>query len=418
MCATYIVTKTADTNGTCSLGNCSLREAIAAANASPQDDTIQFAISSNDSGCLAEVCTIKLNDNLGPLVINSNNGALTITNEGGSQRIEISGSNTIGVFQINNGANLKINSLTIRDGSAANGGGISNYGGNVDIYNSTITNNSAVNRGGGIMCLGGAINLINSTITNNSAAEGGGIEVSSNCVAIIINSTISNNLASDNGGGIFNKDGTVNSRNTIIANNKSSKVQDFAGILNSQGYNLIENINGITNTTTNNITEQSAYLAPLGYYGGLTLTRAIFPNSPAIDAGDNCVKKLSCSLMNPPFAIAKDQRGASRRRISRSAGVIDIGAYEYNSLYWATLPNGTQNSNYNFIISQYTTNEGIFSFTMSGLPNGLSLQTQTLNNMVTVQIIGIPTQKGFFQPQLNITSGNQSLVVNYALNVQ
>jgi CSLREA domain-containing protein len=39
---TYTVTKTADTNGTCVSGNCSLREAIAAANSTTANDNINF----------------------------------------------------------------------------------------------------------------------------------------------------------------------------------------------------------------------------------------------------------------------------------------------------------------------------------------------------------------------------------------
>jgi CSLREA domain-containing protein len=56
---TYTVTKTADTNGICLSGNCSLREAIAAANSSTANDTINFNIPTSDPGCSGGVCTIR-----------------------------------------------------------------------------------------------------------------------------------------------------------------------------------------------------------------------------------------------------------------------------------------------------------------------------------------------------------------------
>ena len=56
----YTVTKTADTNdGSCSSTDCSLREAIVAANASTATPhTISFSIPTSDTGCASSVCTI------------------------------------------------------------------------------------------------------------------------------------------------------------------------------------------------------------------------------------------------------------------------------------------------------------------------------------------------------------------------
>jgi hypothetical protein len=477
MSATYTVTTTADS------GAGSLRDAIAQANSTSEDDTIDFNIT---SGCSGGVCTITLTS--GTLVINSAStaGSLTITNAGGSQRIEISGNNSTRVFSVNIGANLTIDSITIRDGSASNGGGINNSGGTVNITNSTITNNSASGStsslgggiyntgtvnitnstitnnsasgstsslGGGIVNLsGGIVNITNSTITNNSAtvgSSGGGIMNFSGGTVNVTNSTITNNSASSggNGGGINNgggtvnitnstitnnsatvggggirNAGTVNARNTIIANNNALSGPDFNGPLTSQGYNLIRNTSGttITGVTTGNITGQDPLLTPLGYYGGSTWTRALFFESPALNAGSNCVRTAgACGSGQPSVAIIRDQRGASRQGFSRlvGAGPVDIGAYEFNPLYFAVLPDGTQNSSYSFVISQYSSSEGTFSFTMTGLPNGLSLQTQTSGSVVTVVITGTPTQSGFFQPQLSITSGSQTVTVSYAIKI-
>ena len=169
--ATYTVTKTADTNGTCVSGNCSLREAIAAANSTTANDTINFNIPTSDSGCSGGVCTITLSSSLGQLTINSGSGTLTITNAGGTQRIEISGNNATRVFQVNSGANLTINNVTVRNGNpGGNGGGILNSG-TLTMANCTVSGNTG-GFGGGIYN-GGTVNARNTIIANNSASSGG-----------------------------------------------------------------------------------------------------------------------------------------------------------------------------------------------------------------------------------------------------
>src|SRR3954453_17164791 len=60
--ATIVVTKTADTNGTCTSNiDCSLREAIVKANTDVGDDTITFTIPPSDPNCvvMTGICTIK-----------------------------------------------------------------------------------------------------------------------------------------------------------------------------------------------------------------------------------------------------------------------------------------------------------------------------------------------------------------------
>jgi hypothetical protein len=396
---TLFVTNTSDS------GADSLRNILSGGQGTPVD-IIRFNIPTGASGCSGGVCVITLNS---PLVVNPGVGSLAITNAGGNQRIEISGNNSTRVFEVNSGANLTIDSITIRNGSAGDGGGIRNNGGTVNITNSTITNNSAFFGGGIVNVSGGTVNITNSTITNNSASGpgsigGGGILNFSGGTVNITNSTITNNSASGpgsiGGGGIRNL-GTVNARNTIIANNSASNGPDFSGTLNSLDYNLIENTSGatITGATANNILGQDPLLTPLGYYGGPTWTRAPISNSPAIDGGDSCVKTLSCSSNNPPFAITKDQRGVTRTRF------VDIGAYESNA-FTAVLPNARAQETYDFMITQYNLSEGNFIYQMVGLPSGLSLQQVTTATDSTVRITGSPTQTGNFTPILNIIDTN------------
>jgi PKD repeat protein len=110
-------------------------------------------------------------------------------------------------------------------------------------------------------------------------------------------------------------------KNTIIADNSgppSDQGPDVSGSVRSEDYNVVEHPGGHTMTgpTGNSIIGGDPRLGPLASNGGETQTRALQPDSPAIDAG-------SCSDV-AGSEIALDQRG-----IPRPQGVTcDIGAFE------------------------------------------------------------------------------------------
>jgi hypothetical protein len=123
------------------------------------------------------------------------------------------------------------------------------------------------------------------------------------------------NAGNFDAGGIVNFD-TFNSRSSIIAGNTAADFSpDFFGTLNSQDYNLIGNTvnTNINGDTTGNILNQNARLAPLGFYGGQTITQALLSGSPAINNG------------NTATSPTNDQRGAAR------IGTADIRAFELNN---------------------------------------------------------------------------------------
>jgi CSLREA domain-containing protein len=94
LAANYTVSKIADTNdGVCD-ADCSLREAIAAANGTADNDTIGFAALFNAAQ------TIVLS---GTDIIINNNGTLTI-NGAGTNLLTVSGNNASRVFTNNTGA--------------------------------------------------------------------------------------------------------------------------------------------------------------------------------------------------------------------------------------------------------------------------------------------------------------------------
>ena len=390
--ATYQVSNTADS------GTGSLRQAVADANATSADDTINFNIASTDSNCAANgVCTITLTG--GVIKVQATGGALTIANQTGAGRLLISGNNASRVFEtgdVDVAGSLTLDGITVTRGVSGgfsgsgvlgvvrnfrgtltimnsvfteNTGGVVIYseffggrgnlnisnttvdnnagigiyftnlvsqGGTANIINSTISNNTATSgNGGGIYFLGEKLNLTNSTVSGNSSSQGAGLflaHASGPTDYVLTNNTITNNTATSGGGGIHVFQTTIKLRNTIVAGNMSSGgTPDFFiqfGRVISLGNNLIGNSTNTGSGTgeylPSDILNRDVRLAPLADNGGMTKTHALLPDSPAINAGNNCVLTANGCVDNNP-AVPTDQRGAAR------VGNVDIGAFEYNA---------------------------------------------------------------------------------------
>jgi len=408
--STLLVSKTEDTNDNVCDSDCSLREAIFAANAAgTADNGIFFApilfsipqtitlsgsgLSKNDIGTLVIVgtgannLTISGNDqvrvlvNLGTLAIKG----ITITRSrqqegsgatfnGGRMAIEdcVLNANVAAYAGggLTNTGDLLIKNSAIVGNSALNtsnndgGGGIDNDGGTMTILSSTIANNFTNSRGGGIrndnsgyvlirdsliagnsaVAGGGiyhtngsgkpALDVINTTISGNrSNVDAGGFYSFSFSVVNVTNVTVVRNTANFDtsgvgvGGGIRNEIGTLNIRNSLLANNADNgTAPDYSGTATSQGYNLFKSTSGTTiaGTTTGNILGQDPNIDPvLRPNGGATANHAVRVGSPAIDSG---------SLASP--AITTDQRGLTRpfdaANVPNAPGgnASDIGAFE------------------------------------------------------------------------------------------
>lgn len=197
------------------------------------------------------------------------------------------------------------------------------------IHNSSISGNQTPSGSGAGISSAGALTLVNSTLSGNSAGFAGGAIQNSGTLSLY-NVTVANNTAgtsglSGSGGGIDIANGTAVLRNSIIADNVvqfGSSYHDCLGTVVSEGYNLIEVTTGcaITGDTTTNIIGTDPNLDILGGNGGGTLTQALLAGSPAINAGD----PGGCRDGNA-ILLTTDQRAYQRN------GTCDIGAYEANS---------------------------------------------------------------------------------------
>src|SRR3990170_1120837 len=216
--ANFTVTKTADTaDGACIPSDCSLREAIIAANASPGADTITLpaaiyiltiAGANEDAAATGDL------DITGDLTINGAGAATTIIDGGDLDR----------VFHVKSGGAVSISGVTIQNGSTvaigADGGGIRNDGA-LTLTNSTVSGNTATVAGGIVNYPVGTVTLTNSTVSGNTASftNNGGGGIFNQATLTITNSTVSGNTANFSGGGIYNNLGTATITNSTINNN-------------------------------------------------------------------------------------------------------------------------------------------------------------------------------------------------------
>jgi len=368
----FTVNSTNDVDdGVAGIAHCSLREAIAAANANAYTNTIDFA---------AELPGVHTGVT-GTITLT--NGQLTITNSvningPGAANLTVSGNNASRVFSFDD-ATAAVSGLTISNGRVgANGAGIYNSGGFLDLNNCVVT--SCTNLGGSAS--GGGIyndvstilSIYNSSISANRGYEGGGIM--NRGILSIVNSTVSSNSMFGNyGGGIFNRGillatncavsgnsgvfgggvaGLSDSTNMLVhctvtantateggglyggnafrigncivaGNAATSSGPDRYGNFTSDDYNLVQNptagFGSIVGLTNHNLYNQDPKLGPLADLGGPTPTHALRFDSPALDAGHS-------------GGLTTDQRGLPRPiddpNVANPGGGdgSDIGAYE------------------------------------------------------------------------------------------
>jgi hypothetical protein len=227
---------------------------------------------------------------------------------------------------IYNSGTLTLIDSNVSDNRSGHGGGIYNYKSELTIINSTINENRAAS-GGGIYN-NGLVSLYNVTISGNESFchfshcpmnSGGGII--NGGTAILSNVTIKDNMGATRGwghscvgtGGIDNG-GSLELSNSIVADNSCG---DCKGEITSLDYN-IDSDDSCNFTQPHDQPNTDPLLGPLANNGGPTLTHALLPGSPAIDAADNT---------NCPET---DQRGFSRPVDGDSDGevICDIGSYE------------------------------------------------------------------------------------------
>ena len=302
----------------------SLRQVVAAADSG---SVVNFSSSLAGQTILLTSGAITLNRN-----VNIDGSAL-------ASPVQIDGNGATRVFTVPPGVTNVLTGLTLANGNGgAGGGGAIDDSGHLTINRCTIVSNVTTSVGGGIVTRTGSALTVNaSTFAYNTATDsgtGGGID---NAGPLTVNQCTFSGNSANGGGAIFEEIGgllTVNQ--STISSNVAFCCGGGISIYATNGNQVLDNsivsgnaaqtndlANGAANfylpdqkfTTSNNVlVVTNPMLAPLGNYGGPTLTMRPLPGSPAVDAG----------LDADALFVNTDQRGFPRI----SGPHVDIGAVE------------------------------------------------------------------------------------------
>lgn len=407
---TFTVTTTNEhSDGICSAADCSLWDAMNAANAT-YNSLVNFA-----PGVTGTITTTLQTGGINVVRPVSIIGP-------GARSLTINGSGTGRIFNIASTAgNVKISRLTLANGKppgssypAGYGGAILNaaalslfdctlngnvanvHGGaifldgqgrnaSLSLTRCTMSNNSASLSGGAIFAAAyngsTVVNLTSTTLDHNHADEYGGAVYSDgtssgNASLIATNCTFNQNSANLGAGGIYNDalnpstsgTATVTLANTIFAAGVSGEnLVNDNGSFSSLGYNISSDAAGGPSGTapggllngTNDLRNTNPQLASLANNGGPTDTAALVPSSPAFNSGGDALA--------PPL----DQRGYLR------VGQSDRGAFE-----------------------------------LHGLPLRITSITRVANGHISLQGIGVPNDRHTIQ-----TAARPDAIFDFLANV-
>ena len=246
-------------------GDCSLREAIQAANTNAAVDACVAGTGVDTITVPAGTYTLTIagdSENLNATGDLDITDSVTINGAGESATIIQAG--TLGypnvpngidrVLHIFSGITVGLSNVTIANGNIANGntagygGGIYNYHGTLNVTNSTFLGNYGY-YGGGISDLaapGSPMTVTNSTFKSNSATAGGGIYNGVGSTLTVTNSTFSGNSAMTVGGGIYNHR-SLTVTNSMFSGNSAI---EGGGIHNYFGTSTVTNSTFSGNTAT------------------------------------------------------------------------------------------------------------------------------------------------------------------------
>jgi hypothetical protein len=343
---TFTVTTTDDDVGTCDPGDCSVREALAAADANPGEDTVSIP-----AGHYVLTQGELFTDALDTLNVVGHSARDTVLDGAGASRVLDAFDGTINMSHLTitggvapgddpkapgegggiyfDGSVLTLDHLAVVGNRALGQSGFGGQGGGIfadeamTITNSLIAGNTADGTGsdfsggqGGGIFGNESLTLTNVTVSNNVAtpalpnatfphSQGGGIFVNE-LGTTFTHVTISGNQASgeDAGGGVFINDDTKFVNSLVAGNTVDGAPQNC--VLNDVVTELGHNLQGTGDcgfAAAGDITADPL-LAALGNNGGETDTAALQSGSPAIDsaAADVCAPTDQRDLPRPQFA--------------------------------------------------------------------------------------------------------------------
>jgi CSLREA domain-containing protein len=321
---TYVVTLQTDNKpGACTKSDCTLREAVIAANKHHGADTVvlpsrkRYVLSIQSTG-EDKAANGDLDVTSGRLkIVHPGRGTATIDAKGIDRVLDIAATTTLDRLTIRGGYSNK----TDADGD---GGGIVVSRGSLTVVSSQVVHNKAPwvgGNGGGIDSdTSGLVEVVDSEVSHNdSGGSGGGVEASTNGKLLIESSTISDNKAAQ-AGGVMTFGPTVRIVESTIANNLASAGPQIEG----DGGGIYIGPSGRVELTNSTVANNGAYTSGGGIFS---------------DAGSNATISFSTIVRNRADADhanggttggvhlrTQGVQVAARARISNSVLALNVEA--------------------------------------------------------------------------------------------
>lgn len=337
-------------------------------------------------------------DEAGGGLYSFNQGVLTIT-----QSSVVS--NTAGAFESGGGifaagARVSVISTTIAGNIGATfGGGLLVFmNGTTMLDNVTVSGNQALN--GEMYAAQGTITLTNTTVSSNNAANNyGGLYLNGSPLNLyLINSTLAYNTRTSTAGNGVNGltiggGATASLVNTLLSNNQDNNCLS-ATPPTSQGYNLSDDFSCQLNQSGDK-QGVDAQLGALTNNGGRVMTHALWPGSPAIDAGDaaRCPAVDARNLARPydgdGIGAAVCDMGAVEARHSiriADSTVLEGDSGSITAVFTVTLaPTGTVPISVTYLTTNVTAVAGSDYVTTSGT---LTFNPGQITKTISVSVTG------------------------------
>lgn len=326
---TFTVNSRDDTNDSnCdSTPDCTLREAINAANRNPGADTINIIVigTINLTGPLPDIIDdVTLN---GP-----GSHMLTVRRDtGGDYRIfNVTASGVVTFF----GLTISNGRLSFASNVVEGGAGVNNASATVNVINCTLADNSTVFSpqprfvgSGGAILSSGTLNVTNSTFSNNSnggfgGGSGDGGAIANSGTATITNSILSNNSTLGAGGAIYSN-GLITVDSSTISDNSAK----LAGAIYNAG-----KLDLSQSTISNNFASTTGGI--FNASGTITVTNSTLSGNSANAGGGG--------IFNSDIANLTSCTLSSNSASNEGGGVLNLGSMTVDSSIIAlnTAPTG------------------------------------------------------------------------------
>lgn len=333
----HAATITVDTaaDDTTATGNCTLREAVEAANTDTAVDACGAGSGADTITFDAALAGATIALTLGELVLYTRT---TIDASGIGVILDAQGDSR--VLFIENRVlppNVRLIGLTITGGLADQGGGILNQG-TLDLESVTVTGNEALNYGGGIKNED-TLRLSRSTVEANTAGLLGGGVMSDGFGDLILRESLVADNASESGGGLM-MNGSLGTLRLIDSDVKRNTAETFGGAVLAHLEMIVEGTTfeenqaldgaGVYHTSTLTATN-SVFRGNLatGKGGGLynahiaTLENCVVEANEAVDGGGIYSKEWFASLLNISELVLINTR-VQQNTATESGGGIHI----------------------------------------------------------------------------------------------